>query len=73
MHSYNNFNCNDFSIAYYYYGDIQIIGGGRFGQLQFYNGYAWGAICTNGFDYNAGNVACRQLGYRQSSDVYTYS
>ena len=64
-------NNNYFSIAYRY-GDLRIVGGGDSGQLQFYSidGY-WGAICGYGFDDNAGDVACRQLGYEQAEDVYT--
>ena len=61
-------------IAYFYnYGDVRISGGGKSGQLEFYNGSLWGAISTSGFGYRAGNVACRQLGYRGSSDIYTYT
>ena len=33
----------------------------------------WGTICSGGFDDDAADVACRQLGYVQSSDVYSYS
>ena len=57
-----------FSIAYY--GDLRINGGGKSGQLEFYY-YGWGAVCKDGFDDDAGDVACRQLGYVRSSDVYT--
>ena len=55
-----------------YYGNIRISGGGDDGQLEFYDG-RWGAVCTDGFDDDAGDVACKQLGYLQSSNVYTYS
>ena len=56
------------------YGDLRISGGTDSGQLEFDSGYGdWGAICTSGFNDDAGDVACRQLGYIQSSDVYTYS
>ena len=33
----------------------------------------WGTICKDGFDDDAGDVACKQLGYVQFSDVYTYT
>ena len=71
VHSYYG-NTGYFSIASYYYGDLRISSGGKSGQLEFYNGSNWGAICTNGFNDDAGDVACKQLGYRGSSDVYNY-
>ena len=56
------------------YGDLRIVGGCDSGQLQFDTGSNnWGAICTTGFDDEAGDVACRQLGYVRPTDVYTYS
>jgi len=62
-----------FSIAYVY-GDVRISGGGKNGKLEFQDSNGvWGSICTNGFDDDAGDVACRQLGYLQASNVYTYS
>ena len=53
-------------------GAIQIVGSRRSGKLQFYNGTYWGSVCKDGFDDDAGDVACRQLGYLRSSDVYVY-
>ena len=53
------------------YGDLRISGGGRSGRLEFLDG-TWGSVCTTGFDDDAGDVACRQLGYVRSTDVYTY-
>ena len=32
----------------------------------------WIPICRNGFDDNAGDVACKQLGYKQSDELSTY-
>ena len=29
-------------------------------------------MCKSGFDDNAGDVACDQLGYLRADDVYTY-
>ena len=52
-------------------GTLRIVGGKRSGQLQYYNGTNWGGICRNGFDDDDGDVACRQLGYLRSSDLYT--
>ena len=71
MYNYHD-NSSYFIIAYY--GELRIVGGGKSGQLEFNNGYySWGAICTTGFDDAAGDVACRQLGYVQADEVYTYS
>ena len=53
------------------YGDLRISGGGRSGLLQFYD-RGWGAVCKDGFDDDAGDVACRQLGYVRFSDVSVY-
>ena len=65
---YHNNNCYLF-IAF---GDLRIYEGGDSGQLQIQNSDGqWGAICDTGFDDDAGDVACRQLGYVQSSDVYS--
>ena len=55
------------------YGDLWIHGGGNSGQLQIQNSNGqWAAICDAGFDDDDGDVACRQLGYLRSSNVYTY-
>jgi len=55
------------------YGDLRISGGGKDGKLEFQVSYGdWRSICTDGFDDEAGDVACRQLGYVQSKDVYAY-
>ena len=60
-----------FSIAF---GDVRINDGGSSGRLEFQidNG-KWGTVCRSGFNNDAGDVACRQLGYVQSSDVYSYT
>ena len=71
VHSYCD-NSGYFSIASYDYGELQISSRGKSGPLEFYNGSNWGAICTNGFNDDAGDVACKQLGYRGSSVVYDY-
>ena len=60
---------------YIAYGDLRLRGGAdeSDGRLEFDSGFGgWGVICTTGFDDDAGDVACRQLGYVRSSDVYTY-
>jgi len=52
------------------FGDLRIYGGGDSGRLEFQldNG-TWGTVCDDGFDDDAGDVACEQLGYRRSSDI----
>jgi len=49
---------------------VRIYGGGDSGRLEFQlvNG-TWGTVCSQGFDDDAGDVACKQLGYRRSTDV----
>ena len=57
---------------YLEYGDLRISGGGSSGRLEIQDRSGrWGTICDSGFDDNAGDVACSQLGYDRSSDVYT--
>lgn len=53
--------------------NVRISGGGSSGRLLFqhYNGDYWGTVCKDGFNDNAGDVACHQLGYAQASNVYT--
>ena len=54
------------------YGDLRINGGGKSGRLEIQDDdERWGTICNKGFDDDAGDVACSQLGYSRSSDVYT--
>ena len=56
------------------YGDLRIREGSDSGLLEFDIGYyEWHPICKDGFDDDAGDVACRQLGYAWLSDVYVYS
>lgn len=52
------------------YGDLRIEGGGDSGRLEFkdYDG-GWGTVCDHGFDREAGDVACKQMGYRRSDEV----
>jgi len=47
------------------YGDLRLVGGSRpnYGRLEFETGGRWGTVCSDGFDFNAVKVACRQLGY----------
>ena len=55
-------------------GDIRISGGGKSGLLQYNKGDDdWGAICKYGIDDDAGDIACTQLGYRRSTDIFVYS
>jgi len=52
------------------YGNPRISGGGNSGKLEFqrYDG-SWGTVCDDGFDENAGEVACRELGYERLNKV----
>ena len=60
-----------FSIAF---GDVWINDGGSSGRLEFQiDNDIWGTVCRGGFNNDAGDVACRQLGYVRSSDVYSYT
>ena len=57
------------------YGDLRLTEGGSDsdGALEFDTGDRdWTPICKSGFDNDAGDVACKQLGYKQSSDLTTY-
>jgi len=52
------------------YGDVRIYGGGDSGRLEFQRSDGtWGTVCNRGFDDDAGDVACKQLGYRRSTDI----
>ena len=56
------------------FGDVRIANGGDSGRLEFRNvDGRWGTVCRNGFDDDAADVACRQLDYVQSDDVYSYT
>ena len=55
------------------FGDVRITNGGDSGRLEFRGSNSlWGAVCRNGFDDDAADVACRQLDYVRANDVYTY-
>ena len=46
--------------------------GGRSGVLELaLETYGYVLVCSHGFDDDAGDVACRQLGFVQSSDIFT--
>ena len=71
LHCWNCYNIYIFSVAY---GDLRIREGSDSGLLEFDAANdGWLPICRDGFDNDAGDVACRQLGYVEASDVYTYS
>ena len=54
--------------------DVRIYEGGDSGRLDFQlDDGRWGTVCKSGFDDNAGDVACDQLGYLRVDDVYTYA
>ena len=53
---------------------MRIYEGGDSGRLDFQlSDGRWGTVCKNGFDDDAGDVACDQLGYLRADDVYTYA
>ena len=54
------------------FGDLRINGGGRSGRLEFRRTTGWASVCRNGFDDDAAEVACNQLGYVRFSNVFTY-
>ena len=46
------------------YGELRIYGGGNYGRLEFrQRDGQWGTVCSQGFDVDAADVACEQLGY----------
>ncbi|XP_065913381.1 galectin-3-binding protein A-like [Dysidea avara] len=52
------------------YGSLRITDGGDSGRLEFQDADGvWGTVCGNGFGEDAGDVACRQLGYLRAEDV----
>ena len=56
------------------YGDLRIRGGGKSGRLEFKSySSSWASVCRSGFNDYAADIACRQLGYLQSTDVFTYN
>ena len=59
--------------SYVAFGELKISGGNYSGRLEFRRSSgSWVSVCRDGFDDDAANVACRQLGYVQSSDIYTF-
>ena len=49
---------------------MRISGGGESGRLEFreYDG-EWGTVCDHGFNREAADVACKQMGYRRCDNV----
>ena len=61
-------------IFYAAFGNLRISGGGSSGKLEFQNhDNSWGAVCLDGFDDDAGDVACAQLNHGRSQDIYSYT
>ena len=57
------------------YGDLRLVeGDDRYsGALEFNTGDGdWIPICESGFNDDAGDVACKQLGFKESDDLTTY-
>ena len=59
------------------YGDLRLLQGERTdrafsaGRLEIYINSTWGSICSDNFDLNEANVACRQLGYQRALSTRT--
>jgi len=50
------------------YGDLRIERGESSGRLEFQRrDGTWGTVCERGFNDDAADVACNQLGYRRAS------
>ena len=48
------------------------------GRLEICVGELWGTVCNDGFDINAAQVVCRQLGFQEHGEtdhyfVHTYN
>ena len=55
------------------YGDLKYDDDSDSVVLEFDAGNGdWIPICRDGFDDNAGDVACKQLGHERSSELSTY-
>lgn len=53
---------------------VYLSGGGMSGNLEYLDDFGTrGAVCADGFDDNAADVVCRQLGYVRSNGTYTYT
>ena len=59
------------------YGDLRLVQGDdtdesfSAGRLEIFINSVWGSICSDSFDINAANVACRQLGYQGALETDT--
>ena len=44
---------------------IRLVEGGNIyeGRIELFNDYEWVSVCENGWNINAANVVCRDLGY----------
>ena len=56
--------------TYIAYGDLRNNGSHNILEFQDHSG-VWAPICKAGFHDDDGNVACWQLGYRESSSIYS--
>jgi lysyl oxidase-like protein 2/3/4 len=45
-------------------GDIRLVGGYPYeGRIEIFHSGSWGTVCDDRFDFNDGEVICRQLGF----------
>jgi len=58
------------------HNNLRLVGGIRSyaGTLMFQmNNGTWGTVCSHGFDDDAASVACKQLGFDDTSNQDSYS
>ena len=55
--------------------DLTLADGGSnmSGRVKVMYAGRWGTVCNHNWDINAGNVVCRQLGYRRAEAVRGFS
>ena len=41
------------------------------GRVEIFLNGEWGTVCDDGFDLNAGDIVCRQLGFNHAIEFYS--